>query len=357
MNGVVNQFAGAVAESVDRAFVRLAFRSRRASERGHTETSAERLDEAARFYPAAAAEGRLFSAPPPAHWVERPVRRIPGGEVVDVAWPSSYRPLHPGYVEFAVRIPPNAIAVARWVRHPRPSPTVVFLHGWGGGYFGILEREELTRRLFQQGADVFFPALPFHGRRALARFERPTFPSTDPMRTNEGFAQAVSDLRALIAALRSRGAPAVAVMGRSLGGFTTALLATVEAQLDAVVPVIPFGSIAELMWEQGEGTSARQRAAEAGVTFERFAAAFDATTPILRKPAIPGDRMLIVAGERDRVTPIRHARKLRDHFSRETGIDVPIETFPGGHLVQAGRDGATLRMLDFLRARGLLARS
>jgi dienelactone hydrolase len=351
MSFIPNQLAGAVAERVDRAFVHLAFRSRRASERGLSETSQERMDEAARFYPEAEREGRLFAAPPPAALRERHVRRLPDGEAVDLHWPSRYEPLHATYRLFHDAYPKNSVAAARWLRHRRSTSVVISLHGWGGGSFRIGEINPVVRSLYRAGADVVMPALPHHGVRASARLARPKFPSTDPMRSNEGFAQGVSDLRALILALRERGMRRIAVAGRSLGGFTTALLATVEPTLDAAIPIIPFGSLPELMWEQGEGTPARQRAAETGVTFERFAAAFTATTPLRRKPVIEADRIFIVAGERDRVTPMRHALKLRAHFTDTLGAPVRLETFAGGHLIQAGRGPAMRALREFLAER------
>ena len=348
--------SGAIAERVDRAFVHLAFRTRRASERGVSETSLERLLEAARFYPAEDQAGRLFAVPPAARLSEHRVRSLSDGEVVDVDWPSAYQPLHAAYREYVKDHPKNALAGARWLRHHKTSSAILCLHGWGGGTFAWSQLDPMVRDLYRSGVDVLLPALPFHGVRATRRFKRPTFPSTDPMRSNEGCAQAVSDLRSLALAVRQRGARMVGVTGRSLGGFTTALLATVEPTLDAAVPVIPFGSLPELMWEQGEGTPARRRATERGITFEQFAAAFRATTPLARKPLIAADRILFIAGERDRVTPLRHAEKLRLHFGEALGGSVRLETFPGGHLVQAGRGAAMRAMSDFFGRLGFFNR-
>lgn len=353
LSELVARAAGATAEAVDRAFVRFAFRSRRASSRGTRDTTAARLDEAAALYPQADAEGRLFEAPAPATLAETPIRPLEGGGVVDLAWPSTYRPIHVAYDELQCRYPQNRLAQARWFRHHRPAPALVCLHGWGEGHFGLGALTWRARSFYRLGLDVVLAVLPLHSRRGPGGLRPPPFPTADPIRSNEGFAQAVSDLRALILALRGRGAPAVAVGGMSLGGFTTALLATVEPGLDAVLPIIPFASLPEILWEHGARTEARRRADRAGVTFERFANAFTATTPLRRPPRVPGDRVLIAAGERDRVTPLAHALRLRDHFARGGREPVRLVTLPGSHLLQAGRSGMFEAVAQFLRERGL----
>jgi hypothetical protein len=44
--------------------------------------------------------------------------------------------------------------------------------------------------------------------------------------------------------------------------------------------------------------------------------------------------MLVVGAKADRITPLRHARRLSTHFR------APLVTFPGGHLFQLGRAAA-----------------
>src|SRR6185503_16524603 len=107
-------------------------------------------------------------------------------------------------------------------------------------------------RLEQAGFDVVLFTLPFHGLRARAgRGAVPEFPGEDPRLNVEGFRQAMFDLQNLIGWLLAQGHPRVGVLGMSLGGYTAALLATVEARLDFVVPVIPLSSLGDFAREQG----------------------------------------------------------------------------------------------------------
>ncbi|MEY4580556.1 MAG: hypothetical protein RL701_5259, partial [Pseudomonadota bacterium] len=57
-------------------------------------------------------------------------------------------------------------------------------------------------------------------------------------------------------------------------------------------------------------------------------------SPFARASLVPSERMVVVAGEEDLVTGVEHARKLSEHFG------APISLFPGGHLLQSGREQA-----------------
>ncbi len=339
----------AFGEGLDALFVRATFRSPTAGRRAARASLASRIEAARRLYPEAARDGRLFPAPPAAVLTQRPVRDLPEGEVVDLTWPSVWRSLEPSHATLLGRCPENAICHGRWFRHWRPAPTLIALHGWGAGHYAIEEVAMRARWLYRQGLDVVLVNLPFHARRLPRGRWTPMFPSTNPIRANEGFAQATSDLRALVRALRDRGAPSVGVAGMSLGGFTSALLATVEPTLDFAVPMIAFPSVAELMWDHAFGTEALARAAEAGLARDAFIDAFAPTSPEARPPAIASDRVLVIAGQRDRVTPLRYSERLAAHFG-----GAHLAVFPGSHLVQHGRAAAFDTLVAFLRGRGVL---
>lgn len=134
----------------------------------------------------------------------------------------------------------------------------------------------------------------------------------------------------------------------SLGGNTAALLATVESSLDFAVPIIPVASIPELMWRLGGGSEAHRAAVDTGLELDRFRGAFAATSPLQRAPLIDSERVLIIAGERDRVIPMDHPDSLRDHFGARE-----VVTFQGSHLVQVGMNGAFRVVLEFLEELGI----
>lgn len=338
------------AEGFDRLFVSATFKRPWLVERAIATVDPEAHDRAGERYREAAAAGRLFAAPPVPAPGEKHVRTRARGdlEIVDLAWTSAYTAIDEGYRALVDAHPLAATVHARMFRHGAPAPAVIAIHGWGGGF---LPRETLrfrARWFHKLGLDVVIFHLPFHGRRG-GGFGMPPFPSTDPVRTNEGLAQAISDLRGLVAWLRARGAPSVAVFGMSLGGLTTSLLATVDGSLELVVPMIPVASLPEVMWDHGAGGPVGHLVERGGMTRARFVAAFEATTPLARPPKVPPQRVLVVEGDRDRVIPAGHAERLRAHFGPG-----PMVRFPGAHLLQVGRSTAFEAIETQLRTLGIL---
>jgi pimeloyl-ACP methyl ester carboxylesterase len=297
---------------------------------------------------------RFFRAPD-----EPAVRLTPAGggplatHVVDLSYRSDYEPFLPAAREQHLRATANLTAHVRWWTSGRGRPVLVVLHGWAGGHHWVTERTFAVDYWLRHGWDVAAFVLPFHGDRAPGTHPLRSgalFPSTSPVRTNEGFGQAIHDLRALSRFLRGRGAPAVGALGMSLGGYTTALWASVAGPddvggIDFAVAMIPAVSMARLMWRHGAHSPERARAQKAGITEDLLAEAFAVHTPTTR-PARPArDRLFVIGGRGDRITPPEQAEMLAAHW----GVDV--RWFDGGHLAQLGR-GEVLR--DVRRALGKL---
>ena len=272
-----------------------------------------------------------------------------GTQVVDLTFRSDYVPFLPAARDRYLASVENQTAHARWWTSDRGRPAIVLLHGWGGGNPWMTERTFAVGYWLRHGWDVAAFALPFHGPRATGG-GLPNFPSPNPLRTNEGFGQAIYDLRALAELLRARGAPAVGAMGMSLGGYTTALWASVAGPgevggIDFAVAMIPAVSMAHLMWRHGESSPARRRAAKAGIDAELLADAFAVHAPMTRPARVPEAARFVIAGRGDRITPPDQAEALAAHWG------VPVRWFSGGHLAQLGR-GEVLR--DVRRALGEL---
>jgi pimeloyl-ACP methyl ester carboxylesterase len=292
------------------------------------------LAEAIAFYrrPEIAAD---FFAEPESR--ARPFRerrgRLDDGEIVDLKWASGFSPRWDRVRADYLSHEPNRFAHARLYRHDgEPRGTVVCLHGYRGGAYLFEERAFPVRWFYQLGFDVVLFQLPFHGHRAGR--VAPVWPSINVARTNEGFAHAIHDLRALRLWLRDeRGERALVVTGMSLGGYTTALWATVEP-IDFVAPMIPVANFPELLWAHGEGRPERARAEREGITLEMMRQSMECHTPLLRTPLASGDRVLVLSAAGDRIAPPEHGARLAAHFSAEE------LRFDGGHVLQIGRASA-----------------
>ncbi len=270
-----------------------------------------------------------------------------GLRVVDLHWQSDYRTFLPEVQEQYDAHVENRTATARLVLHDEPRPMAILIHGYLGGAHRMERRlwpMSFWRRL---GMDLALFVLPFHGSRAAKGFGRlPPFPGAEPRITNEGFRQSMADLQDFIAFLVERGHPKIGVMGMSLGGFSTALAATLEPKLAFAVPIIPLASIADaalLNGHLGDATVAadQHRALEAVHLM---------TSPLHRKLAIPATSVLVIGAERDQITPIENARKLATHFHCK------LETMHGGHLVQLGRNERFRSIGRFLNELGVVQR-
>lgn len=271
-----------------------------------------------------------------------------GGSVFDVRWQTTSEPFHSEIAEDYLACTENRTASTRLFLHDdRPRPAVILIHGYLGGSFAWEERMWPIAWLHSIGLDVALAVLPFHGPRSdlSRRGKPPAFPGSDPRFTIEGFRQAIIDLRALVGLLRDRGSPAVGALGMSLGGYTTSLLATIEPDLAFAVPMIPLASIADFARDQGRlvGTL-EQRAAQHAALDD----ALRVVSPFTRPPRIARDRMIVIAGEGDRITPMSHAARVAAHFS------APLETFHGGHLLQVGRAEGFRSVARMLARAGLL---
>src|SRR5262249_35963507 len=241
------------------------------------------------FYDSAETRARYFAAPEAPRMRETARERLLAGAVVDLSWESAYEPLFAPISEEYLGYVENRTAHARHLRHDRPAPTIICLHGWGGGAYWLEERAFAARWFYRCGFDVVVATLPFHGLRTprQVRLSGTLFPTANVFRTNEAFAQALTDLRGLCAWLRARGAPQVGFMGQSLGGYTTALVSSVERSVDFAIPMIPAVSFADLLWDPGKGTRGRKRAETAGITKQMLTDFFRVHCPLEHAPLVP----------------------------------------------------------------------
>ena len=262
-------------------------------------------------------------------------------QALDLSWASDYQPFFPALAERYGRTTENHAAGVRFLTSGPPRPVAILIHGYMAGNYQVEQRVWPLQRLLRSGYDVALFTLPFHGVRANpTRRGAPEFPGSDPRFSNEGFRQVILDLRNFVRWLRERGHAEIGVMGMSLGGYTAALLATVEAELSFCVPVIPLASLADFAREQGELSPAPEVAAREHALLERL---YRLASPLDRKPLIVPARTLVVAAKADRITPVAHARKLAAHFGAQ------LVSWHGGHLLQLGRNAAFRRVETLLR--------
>ncbi|MGI9431905.1 MAG: alpha/beta hydrolase family protein, partial [Myxococcota bacterium] len=256
------------------------------------------------------------------------------GSVEHLTFESEFEPFDPEARDAYLGVASNREAHAWLFRSPEPKPTLVCVHGYGGGRPGLDARMfEIARLRERLGIDVASFVLPLHGARAIARRSGQGFLDGDPLWTNAAMGQAVWDLRRLTGWLRGQGAPVVGAMGMSLGGYTTALWASLDDRLACAIPVIPAVRLSRIVWRGFAPERARALEA-AGASESLLEQAWVTHAPLHHRSAVDPDRALVVAGLADRICPPADVRDLWEHWERPA-----LHWFPGTHVGQVDRAG------------------
>lgn len=345
--------------AIDRSVARLVERrvGPRPQARNWDAQTRDKLIELTRAYNAGTlgVPSSFFPAPERPTVTISPIGEGPlGTHVADLAFASDYQPFLPAARDRYLSHVENMTAHARWWTSDRGRPTIVVLHGLRAGSHWMSERVFDVTYWLRHGYDVIAFQLPFHGKRAGAN-GLPTWPSPNLLRTNEGFGHAIHDLRALALFLRARGASAVGAMGMSLGGYTTALWASIAGPsdpggIDFAVAIVPAVSLARLMWHHGEHSPAQRWATKAGIDENLLTDALMVHAPTTRPPRVATDRLFVIGGKGDGITPPEQASALAAHWNTD------VLWFAGGHLTQLGRGEAMRTVRRALGRAGFLGR-
>ncbi|MDM0047409.1 S9 family peptidase [Variovorax sp. J22R115] len=307
--------------------------------------------EALRFYEPLARAGdasRVFMLPPK----DVPIAE---GELVslwvddieikrrELRFTSPFTPLNPAAAPLFARLKRNGIAHAEhWCHGDRPRPTLMALHGFAADMPWLNDRALDLRSLYRAGHDVMFFTFPHHGPRAesLLPFRGHGLFGNGLLHFNEVTLQAVQDLRVLIDHLRSRGVERIGATGISLGGYTAALLASVDDRLDYCIPIVPGVSPIDafLDWQPtGMLLSRLMRSQNIDLAGMRGLVAVH--NPLSYESPMAGERVLIIGGVGDLVTRAHHVELLHRHWPGSA-----MHWFAGTHLMHLGREDYLKRM-------------
>lgn len=247
-------------------------------------------------------------------------------------------------------------AHARFFRHNGgPRPTLIIVHGFMADKYALNEWFFALRWFYDMGCNVVLFTLPFHGHRqpSFSPFSGHGFFAGGLSRVNEAFGQGIMDLRVLMNWLEDRhDITSVGVTGISLGGYTSALAASVEPRLAFAIPNVPVVSLADLVleWEPiGALMRTAMRVTKTDIRTIRHGLA--AVTPLTYAPVVPKHRLMIIGGAGDRLAPPKHSRLLWDHWKRPR-----MHWYPGSHLVHLDQGAYLKEMARFMTEIGFLDR-
>ena len=324
--GLLRQIGLVAAAAVD-GLLLATFRQLRAP--STDDTFAEPLAEASALIEYLDRQGVLaapetYHRAPSAATIEAVTRRVGRTRFGHATYASPYRPDPgvPGALRFE-RETDNHVVHAWMLRQTVRAPWVVCLHGAGMGDPLADIVAFRAAWLHRSGFNVAIPVLPHHGPRGAGRFEV-AFPGEDPTKNFHAAAQAVADVRALLAYIDSCHERSV-LFGISLGAYVAGAVAALEPALAGVIVGVPVVDIANLMRTHAPPRFVRHPA------FEQFctsAAKLDGVTSALGLPA-PDESLpkRIWAGRADRLVRPSEVERLAAHWG---GTEVCW--YAGGHM-------------------------
>jgi hypothetical protein len=289
------------------------------------------------------------TSPPPLTAPASGELRVLGTTYATVSFESGYEP-HPGepgrprWLGYEA----NRTARALMLRHEDgPRPWLVCIHGAESARPWVdtrMFRAEYLHRVM--GLNVLLPVLPLHGPRR--RGAAASFPTMDLLDNVHGLAQAAWDVRRLLSWVRGQDPLGVGLMGFSLGGYTGALVAGLDAELDCVIGCAPASDFPALF---------RRNMPRPGRDQERFRLLMTkaetlhrVVSPLALPPATPPENLFLVSGLADRLAhPTEQVAGLWHHWGRPV-----ILWHHGGHVGHQFVADAT-RFVDEVIGRTLVA--
>jgi alpha/beta superfamily hydrolase len=223
---------------------------------------------------------------------------------------------------------------ARVLRHATPGqPWLLCIHGYRMGLdfmdFRLFTPDFLHHKM---GLNLVMPLLPLHGRRKLGRLSGDYFLDGDLLDLLYAETQALWDLRRTIAWIRAQEPDArIGVLGYSLGGYNTALLAAYEPGLEFAVAGIPVADFASTLWALVPPPHRNYFTAQ-GLDLTLYEKLLTVVSPLVCAPKLAPEKLHIFAGSADRVVPPEQPLKLSRHWQR------PVAWYPGGHLTFRGEE-------------------
>lgn len=211
----------------------------------------------------------------------------------------------------------NRTAHAWLLQHPGPPrPWLVCLHGYrtGSPLTGFFQFS--PRWLHETlGVNLVMPVLPLHGPRASGWRSGEGLFSGEVLDLVHLKAQAVWDLRRLIAWLRARDNMPVGLYGLSLGGGIAALTAGLEPNLDCVIAGMPMVDVMGLV-DRHVPPFIRGLAERFGISFDDVGRLTRLVSPLSLAPRVDPERLFIFGGLADRIVPSGQVRALWEHWGK-----------------------------------------
>jgi hypothetical protein len=228
-------------------------------------------------------------------------------------------------------------------------PWLVCIHGYQMGTpmvdLSAFRPEWLHREL---GLNLILPVLPLHGPRTIGgacgrRLPRRASCSTPCTRWRRRCGTSAGCSRGC-----ARRARADRVYGLSLGGYSTALVSSLDDGLACVIAGIPATDFARLFFRHAPALQ-RLEAELNGIEERHMEEIHRVVSPLVLECRVPADQRYIFAAVADRLVPPDQVRDLWRHWDEPR-----IEWYQGAHLTFPRHPQVRQLLRDGLHASGLV---
>ena len=252
---------------------------------------------------------------------------IRGHRVETLRFESGYAPAdgEPGRARW-LGYDPCREGYAYVMRHDGPPrPWMICTNGYRMGHakidVGLFERFHVAN-----GLNVAIPVLPLHGPRKLGLHSGSGFMGVDVIDTIHAEAQAMWDMRRILSWVRAQEAPSVGAFGLSLGGYTTALFASLADGLACAIPGIPLADFSRAVTRHGAAHQIRY-AQHIGYDLDQIRDVLKVVSPLTLTPRVPLEGRMIFGANADRLVTPDQVQDLWRHWE-----EPEIVWYAGSHI-------------------------
>jgi pimeloyl-ACP methyl ester carboxylesterase len=200
------------------------------------------------------------------------------------------------------------------------KPNVIFVHGWRMKAFDRVKKIFHHSIMNNLGWNMYYYTLPYHLERQPKQslYSGEFMVSANINRTVESTRQAIIDLRAFIQWIKSNKQGPVVIVGVSLGGFISNLVATLEPEIDALVSVFYSNRLSYSIWNTIPGKYIRQDLEHHGMNYNDLVRYWKITEPNQELPRINKDNILLISAKHDQYVHIQDADLLWESWEKPT---------------------------------------
>lgn len=194
------------------------------------------------------------------------------------------------------------------------APTVLILHALMS--VNDIGYRRLASKFNKLGWNAAFLHLPFHyERRPRGYLNGELAITANLVRNSEGLRQAVSEARQVMSYLRAKGCREFGIYGTSYGGWTGALLASLETDISFIALLQPIADVEHAIWESPAGATLRRLLLRNGVDSALTRRHAHLSSPLHGKPTTPPGRIVMATGAWDRIAPPDRVEALADAWN------------------------------------------